>query len=502
MRIKRVIKSLSWDLIYYLIVVLLGFLAPRYIILVYGSEVNGLSSTITQILNVMLLLQAGATTAAVYSLYRPLHNRDYLAVGEWLSASEKYFHKIAVIFLFLMLTGAVLTSVFIDSDLNKYSIFIAFVIMGLKSFLDLWYTSKFRIIFTSDQKRYLVSIATLIEQILYYCLVFLTIYFRLCFVWMYAWFLLGCVVKIVFLKWKYNLNYGDRIPRVNPEKHGIVPGQFYSLANEVSHDVVSISITVIMSFMYGLKEVSVYSIYSMVNQALFLISSSLYNSFSPSFGNLVASDNAQQINRVFKFFQYVFILFNTLLSICTLYLILPFVRLYTAGVTDTNYINVLLAVLLVVSGLISAYRIPYNILVSSFGLFKETWKQPVITAVVTIAISCGLGLINFSLILVGPILFYAVNFIYQYFIIKKILPNLDYSDTYKWVLVSAVGIGLAYSAMLLFPISNLSVLSWISAAVVMFVASTIYLFGATCLFGRQYIQQIKTYSQQLLRINS
>jgi hypothetical protein len=49
MRIKNVLRNTSWELAYEFTVILLGFLAPRYIILTYGSEVNGLQSTIMQI---------------------------------------------------------------------------------------------------------------------------------------------------------------------------------------------------------------------------------------------------------------------------------------------------------------------------------------------------------------------------------------------------------------------------------------------------------------------
>lgn len=165
-RTKTVIKNAIWELGYYLIVIALGFLAPRYIILIYGSEVNGLSSTITQTLNIILILQAGATTAAIFSLYKPIADNDIPKISKNLYSAEKFFRKISFIFGGIMLVAAVMTALFLKSELDAKFIFIAFVIMGMKSFLDLYFTAKFRIVFTAFQEKFVISIATLIDTIL------------------------------------------------------------------------------------------------------------------------------------------------------------------------------------------------------------------------------------------------------------------------------------------------------------------------------------------------
>lgn len=76
----------------------IGLFAPRFIILTYGSDVNGLSSTITQILNIILLLQSGATTAAVYSLYKPIADHNWENISEKVTAANLYFKKCRMFF--------------------------------------------------------------------------------------------------------------------------------------------------------------------------------------------------------------------------------------------------------------------------------------------------------------------------------------------------------------------------------------------------------------------
>ena len=59
-----------------MLTMILGILIPRLFIVSYGSETNGLLSTITQIFTYLALLQAGIGTATVNALYKPLDNNE------------------------------------------------------------------------------------------------------------------------------------------------------------------------------------------------------------------------------------------------------------------------------------------------------------------------------------------------------------------------------------------------------------------------------------------
>lgn len=472
-RTRTVIKNAIWELGYYLIVIALGFLAPRYIILIYGSEVNGLSSTITQILNIILILQAGATTAAIFSLYKPIAENDMPEISKNIYSAEKFFKTISFIFSGIMLAAAVFTSIFIKSELDSKYIFIAFVIMGMKSFLDLYFTSKFRIVFTAFQEKFVISIATLIEQVVYYALVFLTLYLRIHYIFIYIWLFVGCVAKVVYLDYKYKKKYGMMLPKYEGDDPGQIKGRSYALANEVAHSVVSSSTAIILSFMYGLQETSVYSVYTLVSQALTLVVTALYSAFAPTFGNLVAVDNKENAKRVFSIFQFLYVMLNSVMFYCMIMLIAPFAKIYTSGATDINYVNLLLACVMGLSGIFSAYRIPYNIVVSSCGYFKETWKQPVICIFVSLFISIIGGSVDYALIIMGPTVFYLINFVYQHFKIKKLASHLISNRVFMMFGISIVGFCLSVVICFLLPIPD-GIVSWLIFAVLSLTVSILF----------------------------
>lgn len=493
----KVLKNTLWEMGYYLIVILLGFLAPRFIILVYGSEVNGLSSTITQILNILLLLQSGATSATVYSLYKPIAENNHKAICDNLSIAEKSFRRIAVVFLGIMTIASVASTFLINTSLKKRDICIAFLLMGLKSFFDLYYTSKFRIIFTAYQEKYIISISTLIEQIVYYCLVFISIYLNIHYIFMYVWFTLGCVIKIICLLIFYKKLHNNIHTNIRNLNKGRIGNRNYALANEVSHSIVASSPMIILSFLYGLMEVSVYSVYALVNSAIVLFTTALYSAFAPSFGNLYAHDNKEASAKVFRIFQFVFNIFNTFMMMCMMTLILPFVYIYTKGADDIQYINVILAVLLSFNGLVFTYRIPYNVIVSSCGFFKETWKQPVISAVISILLSVVLGVVNYAYILVGPIVFYLGNYFYQYFKLNSLVPYMITKDTFIMFGISIIGFILSYLTTVSLSY-ECTAISFIVRAIITVIICALYMLVMSGLFLRKNISETLNYANRLI----
>lgn len=499
MRIKNVLRNTSWELAYEFIVILLGFLAPRYIILTYGSEVNGLQSTIMQIVAIMVLLQAGAITTSIYSLYKPIADKNYEEISLKLSSSVKFFKRITVIFLFLLLIGAVITALLLESKIDKGLIFIAFFIVGLKNALDLLFTSKFRIIFSADQQKHIISIGLIIEQTIYYVLLFVTVLLDLHFIYMFVWLLFGCFIKIIFMQFNYKKRYTNLIDTSKKEADSKIKGRNYSLANEISHSVVASSITILFSFLYGLEAASILGVYWMVVRLLTMLAQAVYGSFAPSYGNLVAEGDYNKINNVFDIFQYVFFMLNTFLYMCAAYLILPFVRIYTSGIIDAQYVNQLLSVIIIGYGIINTYRIPYNIVVSTNGLFKETWIQPFVSAIFSLLISIVLGRINMSFILVGPITFYFTNAIYQHFVIKRELPLFRVDNTKRHIFVSLVAICIAIMASIIIPSSANDIGTWLFDAVSSALINILLIIIFSIIFDRKTLFSTLRYIKTLTR---
>ena len=127
MRGKKAILNVLSSLVLQIVVLLSGFIVRKIIIQVYGSDINGLISSITQFLGYITLLESGVGPVIKSALYKPIANKNNEEISNILFSSEKFFKKIAKIFIVYLLGLAFIYPVIvanqaIDSDKLKAAI--------------------------------------------------------------------------------------------------------------------------------------------------------------------------------------------------------------------------------------------------------------------------------------------------------------------------------------------------------------------------------------------
>ena len=88
---SRIKHNLISSLIYQVVLISLSFLLPRLYLENFGSEVNGVLSTIKQIFTYMCLLEAGVGLATTQALYKRIGDKDHTAASAVLSATNYYY---------------------------------------------------------------------------------------------------------------------------------------------------------------------------------------------------------------------------------------------------------------------------------------------------------------------------------------------------------------------------------------------------------------------------
>ena len=78
-------------------------------------------------------------------------------------------------------------------------------------------------------------------------------------------------------------------------------------------------------------------------------------------------------------------------------MMIPFVTLYTKGVTDVNYTRPLFSFLLILGGVFNCFRVPYRAITIVAGHYKQTRNGAILEAIINITVSV-LGVIFFGLI--------------------------------------------------------------------------------------------------------
>lgn len=86
-------QILIFGIISQVVTLLLGILLPKLLIGGFGSEVNGLLSSVKQIFVYVALLEAGVGTAALQAMYAPIAVNDTQKASEIMAATDRYFRR-------------------------------------------------------------------------------------------------------------------------------------------------------------------------------------------------------------------------------------------------------------------------------------------------------------------------------------------------------------------------------------------------------------------------
>ena len=98
-RTKNTTRNIASGLIYQIVSIILPFINRTAILWILGAEFTGLAGLFSSILNVLNMAELGFNTAIVYSLYRPMADKDNKKICEIVSLFRKIYNIIGTIIL-------------------------------------------------------------------------------------------------------------------------------------------------------------------------------------------------------------------------------------------------------------------------------------------------------------------------------------------------------------------------------------------------------------------
>lgn len=451
-----------------MIVTLVGFVVPRVMLQFYGSEINGLVTSITQFISYFSLVEAGLGAAAIYALYKPLAQKDHQAVSAVVTAARNFYYQSGFIFVGLTFVLAVLYPLWIKVDsLNTFDIGVLVVILGFNGALEFFALGKYRSLLTADQKSYIISNAQMVYWIVYCLIIVCLSYIRMNIVIVRLIALSAYLIQTIIL-WLYcRKNYPYIDYKVKPNKKAM-DKRWSALYLQILGAVQSGAPTILATVFTSLLSVSVYSIFNMVLSGINSIIGVFTSGSSASFGDIIVCGETDKLQKTFKEFQTIFYGLSSIVYATSFVLITSFVQLYTAGIHDANYNQPVLGFLFVLNGLLYNLKTPQGMLVIAAGLYKETrWQttaQGVILVVMGLILAPKFGLVG---IMIASCLSNLYRDLDLLFFIPKWVTHLPVRDSLFRMLRCVIIQGLIISPFLMgmITLNITNYLSWILHAI-------------------------------------
>ena len=149
-------RSLKWNsilaLVYQVILIVTGLILPRCFLYFYGSEVNGLISSITQFLSFINICDLGISAVVSSAYYKPLADRNTAQISRVFAYSKRFFRVVGCI-----LTGyiAVLLAIYptlINHTFDYWFTATLIAAMGISQLGQYFIGITYQLLLNADQK--------------------------------------------------------------------------------------------------------------------------------------------------------------------------------------------------------------------------------------------------------------------------------------------------------------------------------------------------------------
>ncbi|MDV7750675.1 polysaccharide biosynthesis C-terminal domain-containing protein [Enterococcus faecium] len=375
------------SLLYQIVSLICGFVLPRLILQYYGSEVNGLLSSITQFLAMITLCECGVGAVVQSALYKPIAQNDEEEISRIYVSAKKFFNKIALVLAIYICFLIVLFPVMNSSYSFAYTA-ILIVAISISSFAQYYFGIVYKLIINAAQLVYvqmIVGTATLLLNVLVCSVLMMSgVSIQIVKITTSLIFLLQPFTYWLCIKRKFNIN---KKITYNEEP---IKQKWNGFFQHIATVVLENTDVIVLTTLSTLSNVSIYAVYHLVTNGIKLAFVSLTTGMKSLLGDMYARSERDNLLMTFSRFEWVIHASVTYVYTVAAILIVPFVSVYTSSIIDANYIQPLFGYMMCFAMMVYMIRIPYNYMILAAGHYKQTQISALVEAGLNIAVSIAL----------------------------------------------------------------------------------------------------------------
>lgn len=413
-RKKFILNSISGT-IKQLVTLICGAILTRAIMHFYGSEINGLVITISQYLAFIAFLELGIGAVVQSNLYEPLAKKDKKRIVRILRSSERFFRRIASIFLVYIAFLCIFYPLFINTGFSRAYVVSLFLIISLSTLAQYYFGITYQLLLNADQKGYIQNtiqwLTLLLNTIASVLLMYLGFSIHVVRLVTSVIYIVRPLLMNLYVKKHYDLDVV-----VEKEDKDPIEQKWNGFAQHIAAVIADRADVMVLAKMADSKLVSVYYIYFYVVSGITQLIMSIFNGLSATWGNMIANKEQENLNRSFSKIEWLIHTMVTGIFLITGIMITDFVMIFTKGVTDANYYQPVFGVILTAAFAMRCMRLPYFSVTNSALHYKQTQNGAFISAVMNLVVSIILvaryGLVGVAIGTLIALSYHTIYFVY------------------------------------------------------------------------------------------
>lgn len=487
MRKKKLFLNTFFSWIYQVLAIVSSLILPRIYLAFYGSEMNGLVQSITQFLSIISFMQLGMGAVVQASLYKPLVNGENKEISKIIASANKFFKKIGLILIVYSIVLIFVYPQFTNNVFQYQDVMFLILAISLNLFAQYYFGLVDILLLVADQKGYIDYCGSIISLIVNTVVCITLIYAGYSIVNVKIISSVILLIKPIFNRIYVNKHYS--INRNIKYEGEPIKQKWNGIAQHISAVVLDNTDTIVLTMFSTLSNVSIYGIYHMVIFGVKTLLSSISNGIEAMLGEIWARNNKKELLDCFSWVEWVVHNFVILIFGCTGTLIVPFVLIYTKGITDANYCQYEFAILIVLAHALHSIRLPYHMMIKASGQFKETQSNYFVSAGINLLVSIVtvkyMGLVGVAIgtlvAMVYQTLWVAI-YNYKKLVVRKM------KELLKLTLVDCLCIFLSVLIVIKLPIFSDTFIKWLLSAGIVFVIWFFIIFTINYIFYKNKVQ--------------
>ncbi len=443
---KKALLNILFTTLSQLATIASGLIVPRILLSTFGSEANGLVSSITQFLNYIALVEGGIGGVVLASLYGPLAKHDNEKLSRVLKASNKFFNQISIIFLIYTIVLGCVYPFLIQSSFSWFYILSLTIILAVSSFVQYCFSINYKLLLQADHNMYIVQLVQITITVSNLIAVFVTVkLFPQLHIVKLASALLFVIQPIVYSR--YVKKHYQISKDVEPDEQALSQ-RWSCFGQNLAYFIHCNTDVIVLSIFTDLKLVSVYAVYFLIVDHLQRFFKSFSHAFTPMLGKAISINETEKANKYLDFYEFVVFNVATVVFGCCMYLLPGFVMLYTHGVTDADYFRPVFSAIIIMAEYIYCVRDPYDAAIYAAGKFKETAVSAYIEAGINIVLSVTLvNWLGLEGIAIGTFTGMTFRMIYMIVYLSKNVVYRSWLKPLKRLLISGPAMLIAFFVM-------------------------------------------------------
>ncbi len=134
-----------------------GLVIPRIILGYFGSEVNGLITSLNQFLSYITLAEGGVTGVVMSGMYKPLVERDYEKVSSLMVTAKKFYQRIGILYIFYTILVAILYPILKKTGFSFGYVAGLTLVVSVILLIQFMFSLSLQTLLNADKKAYVVS---------------------------------------------------------------------------------------------------------------------------------------------------------------------------------------------------------------------------------------------------------------------------------------------------------------------------------------------------------